>query len=275
MLSLFNKYIDSGDLNSALMIGRNMVNKSPDNSDLLDSYLNLLFDLAEKLPIIDERKSFLNQANLAIAFFSENVCLNDGVIQKINEYNAHINSLNDQILSEINQRNDQAIKEIEVNNRNLISQLRRAKEKIYGINKQNDLDQLLTEISDIDEKIEHDYLTNEQKSHYEQISKECTSLISDAMREIERVKNVDYNKKAVVAFNSAFEKFKNNESTYKNQTQLYTLVSQSLFAYDASRLFNETLIYYNHIYSYIFSKLDDNGKFALTRFSIECERKLR
>lgn len=35
------------------------------------------------------------------------------------------------------------------------------------------------------------------------------------------------------------------------------------------------LIFYNHVYSYIFSKLDDNGKLELTRYSIECERKLR
>ena len=53
------------------------------------------------------------------------------------------------------------------------------------------------------------------------------------------------------------------------------LVSSTLFAFDAGRLFNETLIYYNHVYSFIFGKLDDDGKLALTRYSIECERKMR
>ena len=37
----------------------------------------------------------------------------------------------------------------------------------------------------------------------------------------------------------------------------------------------ESLKVHNHVYSYIFSKLDDNGKLELTRYSIECERKLR
>ena len=95
------------------------------------------------------------------------------------------------------------------------------------------------------------------------------------MRELEYKKNVAYNKQAADSFAKAFNQFRNNESKYKNQTQLFSLVSTTLFAYDASRLFNETLIYYNHVYSYIFSKLDDDGKLALTRFSIECERKLR
>ena len=93
------------------------------------------------------------------------------------------------------------------------------------------------------------------------------------MREFEYLKNVDYNKKAVVAFESAFKKFRNDEATYKNHSQLFSLASSTLFAFDAAKLFNETLIYYNHVYSYIFSKLDEDGKLALTRFSIECERK--
>lgn len=45
-----------------------------------------------------------------------------------------------------------------------------------------------------------------------------------------------------------------------------------LFSYDASKLFNETLIYYNHVYSFIFNKLDDNGKFRLTQISIDSEK---
>lgn len=75
------------------------------------------------------------------------------------------------------------------------------------------------------------------------------------------------------AYNSAFTSFKNNESRYKDKSQLFGLVSTTLFAYDAGRLFNETLIFYNHVYAYIFNKLDDNGKLELTKYSIECERK--
>lgn len=51
------------------------------------------------------------------------------------------------------------------------------------------------------------------------------------------------------------------------------LAAIAFTGYDAGRLFNETLIFYNHVYSYIFNKLDDNGKLELTKYSIECERK--
>ena len=119
-------------------------------------------------------------------------------------------------------------------------------------------------------------MRSEQSSTYDALTKACTDLISSKMRELEYKKNIAYNKQAADSFADAFEKFKEKDGKkYKNQTQLFKLVSKTLFSYDASRLFNETLIYYNHVYSYIFSKLDDDGKLALTRFSIECERKLR
>lgn len=125
----------------------------------------------------------------------------------------------------------------------------------------------------VDAEIDHDNLTSEQKTHYDQLNKSCTDTISAKMRQLEYKDNIDYNKKAVNAYNSAFTSFKNNESRYKDKSQLLGLVSTTLFAYDAGRLFNETLIFYNHVYSYIFNKLDDNGKLELTKYSIECERK--
>ena len=46
MISLFNEYKNTGRITEALMIGRNMVNKSPDNLEYIDTYTDLLFSLA-------------------------------------------------------------------------------------------------------------------------------------------------------------------------------------------------------------------------------------
>ena len=147
------------------------------------------------------------------------------------------------------------------------------KQKLENAKTHAEFDKLLQEISAVDAEIDHDNLTSEQKTHYDQLNKSCTDTISAKMRQLEYKDNIDYNKKAVNAYNSAFTSFKNNESRYKDKSQLFGLVSTTLFAYDAGRLFNETLIFYNHVYSYIFNKLDDNGKLELTKYSIECERK--
>ena len=152
--------------------------------------------------------------------------------------------------------------EIERHNSGCLKKLYTLKDKLQAASGQEEFDAILAQIGQVDSEIVKDGFTQEQSETYDILTKEHTELISFKMRELEQKKNVSYNKQAADAFAKAFNQFRNNESKYKNQTQLFSLVSTTLFAYDASRLFNETLIYYNHVYSYIFSKLDDDGKLA-------------
>ena len=275
MNPLFLEYKNGGKIIEALLVGKNMVNRNPGDYECVSAYLELLLMLAEKLPSLNERKTYIGQANIALSLYEENADLNGEMIKKIAVYREKILK----IATEID--NDEAAKEkdrlyqIESKNNKLIEQLYSVKQKIESVKKKEDFEKNLQELSQIDEKIEHEYLNGEQKKHYDQLNRACTDLISSKMRELEHMSNIEYNKQAVEAYDSAFRKFRNNTNYYKNQTQLFELVSSTLFAFDASRLFNETLIYYNHVYSYIFGKLDDDGKLAITRYSIECERKMR
>lgn len=275
MNSLFLQYKDAGKITEALLVGRNMVNKNPGDDECVSAYVDLLLSLAEKLPSLNERKTFIGQASVTLSFYEENAELTEEIIEKIAEYRNRLGAIAVMIDDEENAKANDGLHQIETKNGKLIKQLYSIKHKIANSKVKDDFDKILQEISLIDAKIEHEYLTDEQKVLYDQLNRECTDIISFKMREFEHISNVEYNKKAVEAYDSAFKKFRNDESKYKNQTQLFSLVSSTLFAFDAGRLFNETLIYYNHVYSYIFGKLDDDGKLAITRFSIECERKMR
>jgi hypothetical protein len=272
MISLFNEYKNTGRITEALMIGRNMVNKSPDNLEYIDTYTDLLFSLAEKLPSINERKIFIDQLNVAITFFEENTKLTKDIINRIMLYREHLNKIILEIERLENKKIKEELAEIEIKNTKNIEELYKIRENFKSIKTQEEFDIILEKIATIDLNINHDYMTSEQKKHYNQLNKECTENISAKIHELEYIKNIEYNKNAVNAYNIAFQKFKIDENKYKNQTQLFQLVSSTLFAYEASRLFNETLIFYSHVYSFIFGKLDDEGKFLLTKYSIEWQK---
>lgn len=275
MNSLFLEYKEAGKITEALLVGRNMVNKNPGDDESVCAYVDLLLSLAEKLPSLSERKSFIGQANVTISFYEENAELTPEIIDKIATYRRKMGEIAVFIDEEETVKANDGLRQIENENSKLIKQLYSVKQKIASSKAKDDFDKSLQEISLIDAKIEHEYMNDEQKVLYDQLNRDCTEIISSKMRELEHISNVEYNKKAVEAYDSAFKKFRSDESKYKNQTQLFSLVSSTLFAFDAGRLFNETLIYYNHVYSYIFGKLDDDGKLAITRYSIECERKMR
>lgn len=275
MNSLFKGYKDAGKISEALLVGRNMVNKDPGNPEKIKDYVELLLYLAETLPSLDERKGFVGQANVAISFYEENAELTEEIVTDIVDYRERLENVARHIDAAEHEKAVDRLQQIESENSKQIRALYTVKQKLVSVRNQPDFDKILQEISLIDARIDHDCLTEEQTGYYDQLNRECTEIISAKMRELEHISNVAYNKMAIDAYDNAFGKFKKDESKYKNQTQLFSLVSSTLFAFDAGKLFNETLIYYNHVYSYIFGKLDDDGKLALTRYSIECERKLR
>lgn len=275
MLSLFEKYKNDGKITEALLVGRNLFNRNSGDEKIFSAYFEYLCTLAETLPSLADRINFAEQASVALAFYSENAELTSESVDVLSGRQQRI----DVILSEIESTKAKRVSaeraEIETHNSERLKKLYSLKDEMQRASTQDQFDSILVKIGETDATMDKDTFTDEQSSIYESLTKDHTELISEKMRQLEHVKNIAYNKQAADAFASAFERFRKDENKYKNQSQLFSLASTTLFAFDASRLFNETLIYYNHVYSYIFSKLDDDGKLALTRYSIECERKLR
>lgn len=275
MLSLFEKYKREGKITEALLVGRNLFNRNPENDQIFSAYFAYLCTLAETLPSLEDRENFAEQANVVLAFYTENAILTSNIVEVLLEDRRRIDKIYGQI------EEDKAVKiesertEIESHNSDCLKELYALKDPLQRATAQEELDDVLSKVGKLDNDINKNVLTDKQSAEYDTLTKDITELISAKMRQLEHDKNIDYNERAVKAFASAYNKFRDDESKYNSPEQLYLLVSKTLFAFDTSRLFNETLIYFNHVYSYIFSKIDDDGKLNLTKYSIECERKLR
>ena len=275
MMTLFYNYKNTDRISEALLVGQNLFNRNPANLEVFATYFDFLCSFAETLPSLDDRQDFVNRATVALAFFAENADVDEAIVANIMTFQQRLFAVGKVIASIINEKNTAIVAEREQHNNECLTEIIKYKDHLRSADTQERLDVVLNEIGAIDAQIDKNGLTSAQNTFYDTLTKELTDLISATMRELDYKNNIAYNKQAADSFAMAFKKFCDEENTYKKHTQLFKLVSDTLFAYDASRLFNETLIYYNHIYSYIFSKLDDDGKLALTRFSIECERKLR
>lgn len=275
MLSLFERLINENRISEAILVGQNMLNKNPGNKVIFDAYFSFLCKLAERLPALEERKQFVDQANVALAFFVENTDLDETTLEGIIVYQHRIEKLHQDINSILEAKLFDEKEKTKLKNDSNLKKLFSLKDKLLGAKTHDEFDTTLKEIGEVDLLIDKSSMNADQNSAYDMLTREHTEIVSSKMRELEYKDNIAYNKKAANAYALALKEFTDHKDRYKNQTQLFSLASTTLFAFDAGRLFNETLIYYNHVYSYIFSKLDDDGKLALTRYSIECERSLR
>lgn len=273
VIDLFNELIKKNEIWDAHTVGKNLYNKDLSNKELFAKYFNFVVAVSGYPIEIETRKYFINEAETALLFFSENVDMSDDALNLIIESRRKLinnaNAIKDLELKHSVQQQDARINE----NNSSLSELVALKGKLYGAVSQEQFDKLLIEVSNIESSIHKESFTNDQKALYDSLTKEYSQIVSKKMTDLNRISCVEYNKTAMRDFKDAFNEFKANEEKYINsQSQLFNLVSKRLFSHDASLLFNETLIYYNHVYSYIFSKLDDDGKFWLTQISIDTER---
>ena len=150
MNPMFNEYKDAGKIQEALLIGRNMVNKAPGDSECVNAYLDFLLMLAEKLPRTDERKSFADQANLVLSFYEENADLTDDIINNIHVYHNRLGAVVTDIAQLEQEEYEKQKRAIEATNTTQIKKLYTIKQKLENAKTHAEFDKLLQEISAVD-----------------------------------------------------------------------------------------------------------------------------
>lgn len=267
MLGLFHQYKETGQTKWALLVGQNMVNRNPDDLEYFEAYFDYLLLLAENEDV-QVAKSFLQQAAGTLAFFSESVDMDEHsvefIIQKENELN-RVSGIVNQKQEEITR--EAVRKEVTYNN-DALELIGHLLEKIDKCVNQADFNTYLNDIDRIDQSINRERLSKGQEAMYAELTRKSSVIVSAKMAYFEDVKKREYNISAIEAYEKVFNMFKSGEAAADSKEIL-----KSLFSFDPSKLYNETLVYYNHVYSYVLGKLNDEEKFTMTKYAIMCEKR--
>lgn len=274
MHELLNKYIAEDEIEKAIVVGRNIVNKTPNNKEGIDTFVNFLFGLSENLPALQERKDYLEQAKIVISFVEENADLTADYLNWIVTLSDRAIEIERKISKSEDEKINKIVSDIEFANNQILMKIHNLCEQLKLVQDQESFDSILVDFIDNDRKLEKDYLTADDQKDYDNISKLCSDLISKKMQELEHNSNIEYNEQALDDYHAAFVEFSNNETRYKdNLDQLMTMLQSRLFKYDSSRIFSETATYYQYVYAQIFEKLTNEGKLLLTKTSIEAGKR--
>lgn len=273
MLDLLRKYVEEYDIDKAIVIGRNLINRDPNDKEAVKCFLDFLFELADTLPVLDERKAFLNQGKMILSFVEENAELDSEYLDWIISYSEKTSEIEKKIIDAENEKINKIVSEIEMSNNKALMKIHELCDALKLVTTQERFDELMKEFIEIDRGIEKDYLTKMDQQQYDQLSKLCSDTISERMQVIERNKNIVYNNEAITSFKAAYQDFYKSESSYKsNLPSLMYMLKDKLFSFETNRLFPETIIYYQEIYKRIFDKLPDEGKEMITRASIDANK---
>lgn len=272
-LSLFQEFITKNDVWQANLLIKNIFNKNIENRDVFQTFYEFNIKIANWNLDIPTRKLFLEQASSSVIFFSENALLTSDVIEMVYACQNEVDNIRNEITRIEQIQIDRRVEDAKKEQSELILKLTEYKFALGKSRNQQEFNTLLEKIKVVEEQIDVSFLTEMDEKLYKELTMDYPNIINQKLNEFEKVKVKEYNKKAVSDFYQVFNEFKQNEDKYKtSMIELKRLVRTRLFSYDAGRLLNETIIYYNHVYSYIFGKLDEEGKYNLTELAIELEK---
>lgn len=266
MLDLFFRYMQSGDTKRALLVGQNMLNHNSGNAEYFEAYFNYLISLAQDKDILNA-KSFLQQAAGVLAFFSESVEMDENSVEFIISKEKELEQATESLNKKQEELNIEAVRHEVVYHNDTLALLEQLLEKIKRCENQDDFNTYVNDLGVIDQSINRDRLSERQEKKYLELTKESSDVVSTKVAYFEKAKNREYNINAIEAYEKVFHMFKNGKVTDDHKELL-----KALFMYDTARLYNETLVYYNHVYNYILSQLSDDEKFLITKYAVMCER---
>lgn len=265
MLQLFYDYCSKGKTKQALLVGQNIFNKDRANRQIFEAYFDYLILLSKEREV-EEAKTLIQQAAGTLAVFSENVEMCESIAEFILTKEEMLNNA----LQLVSDKENAVMRErinIEIaHNDDALSLLDRLLDKISKCEDENKFNVYINDLGRIDKSINIEQLNSTQESRYSELTKKSSEIVSMKMVNFEKVKNREYNIKAIESYEKIFSMFKNGKVIGEHKDVL-----NGLFKYDASRLYNETLVYYNHVYNYVLGKLSDDEKFLMTKYAIMCE----
>lgn len=266
MIVKMKDYAAKGKFREALIIGQNLFARDSSDPEVFEAYASVLEAVMAAETTSDGKMRYFQQISSALAAFSEAADMDDSMVRFVISQEDRLGRLFDGIQQFRMQEDRAFVKEKLVANDSILKKLPDVIEEARRAPDKPSFDVVLRQVQQYDEALDKEYLTDRQKASYESMTQQCSKIVDVKLRGFQRAADITYNDQALAAYERAFQYFKTGKVTGDHKD-----VISGLFGFDAGRLFNETLTYYNHVYAYILSKLDDDGKFRLTKAAIHSE----
>lgn len=263
MSGLYEKLLNEENWNNAYLVIKNLFNKNVGDKNIFKKFIDLNLYLAMESKDVEQRKMYVNEAIEGLTLFSENADINEEILNFINGLQRGINDVCTEIDNDENKLYEEANKIIEEDNENYLNELEDKIEELEKNISDEKFESLLLDISKIDEDINKEFFNEKQEEKYANLINKLT--------EIQNKKIISDNKIAIYRYSGVLKDFKSNEKKYiiKENINELKYVLNRLFSMNKYNLFDETIMYYNYVYQYIFSKVDDEIKYKMTEWSVE------
>lgn len=273
--NLFNKLCENQEFWNAQIVGKNIFCNDPSNKDSFCIYFDFCIEQANCQTDLDSCAFFLNEADYTLSLFCEKCNMSEDIFNLIDIKRKKVQETSRIINSNIHEAEEESAQKTVLDNDKLINSLESLYVKLQDTTNQNEFDTTIKEVSKAEESLQKGSFTVEQKDKYDALSKRYSKLVSDKMRKLQWQSDKEYNLLAAETYKNVYDSFKEDPKKYKKDTnEFHYLICNKLCSFDNSRLTNETIVFYNFVYQYIFNEVNDDLKIKMTTYSINSNKSI-
>lgn len=252
----------------ALLLAKNSFCKESSIESNFKKYFDILLKHENSASNTGVKLSLLEQADAALAIFCEKANLNEDVIKFIDECQKKLQERFKKLDELEKKQKEEDIASVVKFNEKILKELVKLKTTMSNVSSQSPFDYCLNKLAELDGSIDKDSLTEDQQNRYNELTSDFSKVVSGRVNYLNAIRERQYNSEALREIHTVYFRYKNDEKRYKVFNEDTKDLVSRLFNFNSSRLTTEVQIFYNHVYSYIFSKLNDEEKFALTEMSL-------
>ncbi len=269
----FNEAIESNKTEEAVIIGSNLLNQNPRNTEFFVLFFDWICKMAKNSGDLLTKEGYYGLANDACSSFTLLMDLTPDNIKLVAECRKKLNDVQrDRFEAQMKIENENRVKILN-QNRDLLDRIKKEANAIDHCKTTDDLETRSKTIVNMDREFNREFLPYIQ-DEYDDLMKKVSDKISERSTTLTKQINLEINQEAVKTYKSILSEFHKNESKYTKKDAdingFYTTIDQAL-KYRENELFPETIAYYSYVYNYIISALQEKQKYDLTLHMIEAK----
>ena len=273
-IKIFEEFCNKQQIMNAQIVGKNLFCNRPSDMKIFGLYFDFCIEQAKSQIDTESSSFFLSEADLALSLFCERCAMSEDNVSLIDDKRNKFIETRHVVYDRMRESDEIVAKQTIDNNESLIEKLVNLANDLQKTSNENEFDITIAKVSDAENLLQKESFTFQQKERYDAISKRYSKVVTDKMRELQRQSDKAYNLRAAETFKIVYENFKNDEKKYKkNEDDFRDLISNRLCCFDSTRFFNETTIYYNFVYTYIFNAVNEGLKLKMTEYAINSDKK--
>lgn len=237
-------------------------------------YFDFCLSLAGESGVPGEtRDAYYDKADVALQMFAEKTVCDEESLLLIKEKRSILNELYEKAESErreeLLRKEEQLHKKVKKDLGTLASRI----DYISDIKSRTELDRIVDEISSVESALDKGVFNKAEQDEYAKLSKKLSDVLPKKLETFKKKEEHKYNSEAVQIIKQSFDLFTGDEKKYKKvDADFRSDIAVKLLSLDSSRMSSETYSYYNYVYGYMFSKMDNENKYNLTLLSLQYSR---